>query len=198
MMLSQEEDIEVIDEAVDGVTAAEVVGRCLPDVILMDERMPKSDGIQACLELKGIAPTARIIMLTVSENDADLYAAVKAGASGYLLKDAPVDDVAYAIRVVAAGQSLISPPVASKLLAEFRQLARSDASTRVPAPPLTDRELEVLRFVSEGVTNQAIAGRLAMSETAVTSHVRNMVEKLQLHSRMEAALSSPRAAVGCP
>ncbi|MGN6132395.1 MAG: response regulator, partial [Nocardioidaceae bacterium] len=143
MLLGVEDDIEVVGEAGDGVAATELAATAVPDVILMDVRMPKRSGIEACVAIKEIAPTARIIMLTVSDEEADLYDAVKNGASGYLLKDSSIDEVAQAIRVVADGQSLISPSMAIKLLDEFKQMSRSDRST-VPTPRLTDRELEVL------------------------------------------------------
>jgi two-component system NarL family response regulator len=191
MLLSVEEDIEVVGEAGDGVAAAELAGTAVPDVILMDVRMPKRSGIEACASIKDVAPTARIIMLTVSDEEADLYDAVKNGASGYLLKDSSIDEVAQAIRVVADGQSLISPSMAIKLLDEFKQMSRSDRQ-QVPSPRLTDRELEVLKLVAQGLNNREIAKRLFISENTVKNHVRNILEKLQLHSRMEAVMYAVR------
>jgi DNA-binding NarL/FixJ family response regulator len=163
----------------------------VPDVVLMDIRMPKLSGIEACAAIKEAAPTARIIMLTVSDEEADLYEAVKNGASGYLLKDSSIDEVAQAVRVVADGQSLISPSMAIKLLDEFKQMSRADRST-VPTPRLTERELEVLRLVAQGLNNREIAKRLFISENTVKNHVRNILEKLQLHSRMEAVMYAVR------
>jgi two-component system NarL family response regulator len=191
MLLSVEEDIEVVGEAGDGVAAAELAGTAVPDVILMDVRMPKRSGIEACASIKEVAPTARIIMLTVSDEEADLYDAVKNGASGYLLKDSSIDEVAQAIRVVADGQSLISPSMAIKLLDEFKQMSRSDRQ-QVPSPRLTERELEVLKLVAQGLNNREIAKRLFISENTVKNHVRNILEKLQLHSRMEAVMYAVR------
>jgi len=191
MLLGVEDDIEVVGEAGDGVAATELAGRAVPDVILMDVRMPKRSGIEACVAIKEIAPTARIIMLTVSDEEADLYDAVKNGASGYLLKDSSIDEVAQAIRVVADGQSLISPSMAIKLLDEFKQMSRSDRQ-QVPTPRLTDRELEVLKLVAQGLNNREIAKRLFISENTVKNHVRNILEKLQLHSRMEAVMYAVR------
>ncbi len=191
MLLGVEDDIEVVGEAGDGVAATELAASAVPDVILMDVRMPKRSGIEACVAIKEVAPTARIIMLTVSDEEADLYDAVKNGASGYLLKDSSIDEVAQAIRVVADGQSLISPSMAIKLLDEFKQMSRTDRQ-QVPSPRLTDRELEVLKLVAQGLNNREIAKRLFISENTVKNHVRNILEKLQLHSRMEAVMYAVR------
>jgi two-component system NarL family response regulator len=191
MLLGVEDDIQVVGEAGDGVAATELAASTVPDVILMDVRMPKRSGIEACVAIKDVAPTARIIMLTVSDEEADLYDAVKNGASGYLLKDSSIDEVAQAIRVVADGQSLISPSMAIKLLDEFKQMSRSDRQ-QVPSPRLTDRELEVLKLVAQGLNNREIAKRLFISENTVKNHVRNILEKLQLHSRMEAVMYAVR------
>ncbi len=191
MLLGVEDDIEVVGEAGDGVAATELAATAVPDVILMDVRMPKRSGIEACIAIKEAAPTARIIMLTVSDEEADLYDAVKNGASGYLLKDSSIDEVAQAVRVVADGQSLISPSMAIKLLDEFKQMARSDRP-QGPTPRLTDRELEVLKLVAQGLNNREIAKRLFISENTVKNHVRNILEKLQLHSRMEAVMYAVR------
>jgi two-component system NarL family response regulator len=191
MLLSVEEDIEVVGEASDGLAATDLAATTVPDVILMDVRMPKRSGIEACVAIKDVAPTARIIMLTVSDEEADLYDAVKNGASGYLLKDSSIDEVAQAVRVVADGQSLISPSMAIKLLDEFKQMSRTDRQ-QVPSPRLTDRELEVLRLVAKGHNNREIARQLFISENTVKNHVRNILEKLQLHSRMEAVMYAVR------
>ena len=191
MLLGVEDDIEVVGEAGDGVAATELAATAVPDVILMDVRMPKRSGIEACVAIKDVAPTARIIMLTVSDEEADLYDAVNNAASGYLLKDSSSDEVAQAIRVVADGQSLISPSMAIKLLDEFKQMSRTDRQ-QVPSPRLTDRELEVLKLVAQGLNNREIAKRLFISENTVKNHVRNILEKLQLHSRMEAVMYAVR------
>jgi DNA-binding NarL/FixJ family response regulator len=191
MLLGVESDIEVVGEAADGISAAALAASTQPDVVLMDVRMPRQTGIEACAALKDAAPQARIIMLTVSDDEADLYDAVKSGASGYLLKDSSIEEVAQAIRVVADGQSLISPSMAIKLLDEFKQMARTDRQA-VPTPRLTERELEVLRLVAQGLNNREIAKQLFISENTVKNHVRNILEKLQLHSRMEAVMYAVR------
>ncbi len=191
MLLNVESDIEVVGEAADGASAVRLATDMAPDVVLMDVRMPRQTGIEACTAIKDAAPNARIIMLTVSDEEADLYEAVKNGASGYLLKDSSIDEVAQAVRVVADGQSLISPSMAIKLLDEFKQMSRSDRTT-VPTPRLTERELEVLRLVAQGLNNREIAKQLFISENTVKNHVRNILEKLQLHSRMEAVMYAVR------
>ena len=191
MLLGVEDDIEVVGEASDGIAGTELAASAVPDVILMDVRMPKLSGIEAITAVRNAAPGARIVMLTVSDEEADLYEAIKGGASGYLLKDASIDEVAQAVRVVADGQSLISPSMAMKLLDEFKQMSRTDRQ-QLPTPRLTDRELEVLKLVAQGLNNREIAKRLFISENTVKNHVRNILEKLQLHSRMEAVMYAVR------
>jgi DNA-binding NarL/FixJ family response regulator len=149
-------------------------------------------GTEACVTIKQLAPSAKIIMLTMSDEEADLYDAIKNGASGYLLKDASIDEVAQAIRLVADGQSLISPSMAAKLLEEFKTISRSGGKPEEIAPRLTDRELEVLNLVARGLNNREIARDLYISENTVKNHVRNILEKLQLHSRMEAVMYAVR------
>jgi two-component system NarL family response regulator len=190
--LALEPGIVVVGECGDGREALDRAAETLPDVILMDVRMPRHDGIQACSAIKEAVPSAKILMLTMSEDEADLYEAIKAGASGYLLKDLPIDEVASSIRAVHTGQSLISPTLASKLLTEFAAMVKRGDSAPVPNPRLTPREMEVLRLVARGMNNRDIARDLFISENTVKNHVRNMLEKLQLHSRMEAVVYAVR------
>jgi two-component system NarL family response regulator len=192
MLIAAEDDIDVVGEASDGDEAAELAASTVPDVVLMDVRMPKRSGIEACRTIKQVAPSAKIIMLTVSDEEGDLYDAIKNGASGYLLKDASIDQVAQAIRVVADGQSLISPSMAAKLLEEFKSITSVGSKPDVIMPKLTDRELEVLNLVAHGLNNREIARDLYISENTVKNHVRNILEKLQLHSRMEAVMYAVR------
>jgi DNA-binding NarL/FixJ family response regulator len=194
MVLGQEDDVAVVGEAGDGTEALALANELLPDVVLMDIRMPRRDGIEACTAIKDAVPSAKIIMLTMSDEEGDLYEAIKAGATGYLLKEIPIDEVATAVRAVASGQSLISPAMAAKLLSEFAtMMKRSDERpTSVPAPRLTDRELQVLKLVARGMNNRDIAKELFISENTVKNHVRNILEKLQLHSRMEAVVYAVR------
>ncbi len=191
MVIGALDGIELVGEADNGKDAVDVAVRTDPDVVLLDVRMPARSGIETCAELKSVMPSVRIVMLTASDEETDLYDAIKSGASGYLLKDASIDEVAKAVRLVADGQSLISPAMAVKLLDEFKQLANSSAAT-VTVPRLTDRELEVLRLVARGSSNREIARDLFISENTVKNHVRNILEKLQLHSRMEAVMYAVR------
>jgi DNA-binding NarL/FixJ family response regulator len=193
MVLEQEPDIDVVGEASDGTEAVTVAGDKLPDVVLMDVRMPRRGGIDACTAIKDVVPSAKIIMLTISDEEADLYEAVRAGAMGYLLKEISIEEVASAIRAVHGGQSLISPSMASKLLTEFAAISkRSEERQQVPTPRLTDREMEVLKLVARGLNNRDIAKELFISENTVKNHIRNILEKLQLHSRMEAVVYAVR------
>jgi DNA-binding NarL/FixJ family response regulator len=195
IVLGTEPDIEVVGQASDGAEAVEKAGEWLPDVVLMDVRMPRSSGIEACRAIKDVAPSARIVILTMSDEEDDLFDAIKAGASGYLLKDIPLDQVAESVRSVHGGQSLISPSMAGKLITEFAALARRDDSEppqQVPAPKLTDREMQVLKLVARGMNNRDIAKELFISDNTVKNHVRNILEKLQIHSRMEAVMVAVR------
>ncbi|MDQ3645509.1 MAG: response regulator transcription factor [Actinomycetota bacterium] len=193
MVLEGEADIEVVAEASDGFEALERAEQSSPDVVLMDVRMPKRSGIDATRAIKETLPSTHVLMLTISDEEADLYEAIKAGASGYLLKEISIDEVASAVRSVYQGQSLISPSMASKLLTEFATMVkRQDERTQIPAPRLTDRELEVLKLVAKGLNNRDIGAELFISENTVKNHVRNILEKLHLHSRMEAVVYAVR------
>ncbi|MEX2293789.1 MAG: response regulator transcription factor [Acidimicrobiales bacterium] len=193
MVLETEEGIEVVGEAEDGEDAIAKVEDMAPDVVLMDIRMPRVSGIEATRAIAERVPAAKILMLTVSDEEEDLYEAIKAGATGYLLKEISIEEVATAIRAVVGGQSLISPSMASKLLTEFTSLTKkAEDRQSVSTPRLTDRELEVLKLVAEGMSNREIAGELFISENTVKNHVRNILEKLHLHSRMEAVVYAVR------
>jgi two-component system NarL family response regulator len=193
MVLEGEDDIEVVGEASDGHEAIEQAEKTTPDVVLMDVRMPKRSGIEATRAIKDVLPSTKILMLTISDEEADLYEAIKAGASGYLLKEISIEEVANAVRQVQAGQSLISPSMASKLLTEFASMVkRRDERSQVPGPRLTERELEVLKLVAKGMNNRDIGAELFISENTVKNHVRNILEKLHLHSRMEAVVYAVR------
>jgi len=196
VVLQGEAGLEVVGQASDGVEAVTLATEVVPDVVLMDIRMPKMTGIEAARQMKEVAPSAKIVILTISDEDDDLFEAIRAGASGYLLKDIPLDELADSVRAVHGGQSLINPSMAGKLLTEFATLARRDAdegpAKHAPAPKLTEREMEVLRLVARGMNNRDIAKELFISENTVKNHVRNILEKLQIHSRMEAVMIAVR------
>jgi two-component system NarL family response regulator len=189
VVLSTEDDITVVAEAEDGAEAVAKAEEMAPDVVLMDVRMPRVGGIEAARRIRETLPSTRILMLTVSDDEEDLFDAIKAGANGYLLKEISVEEVASAIHSVMQGESRISPSMAAKLLHEFNMLARVAAEReQLPAPVLTARELEVLKLVAKGMSNKEVADELYIAENTVKNHVRNILEKLHLHSRMEAVV----------
>ncbi len=193
MVLEQEKDIDLVGEAGDGAEAVNIAQDTMPDVVLMDVRMPRRGGIEATSQIKAIAPHTKILMLTISDEEADLYGEIKAGASGYLLKAISIEEVANAIRQVHAGQSMISPSMASKLLTEFATMVKkTDEKPAAAQPRLTEREMEVLRLVAKGRNNRDIAKELFISENTVKNHIRNILEKLHLHSRMQAVVYAVR------
>jgi two-component system NarL family response regulator len=190
MVLGADADLELV-EVGDGDQAIAAVEETPADVVLLDVRMPGRSGVEVCKTIKSISPSTGIIMLTASDEESDLYESIRSGASGYLLKDGSTyDQVAEAVRLVAAGQSLISPSMATKLLDEFVQMSRSPAPATAQ---LTQRELQVLRLVAKGLSNREIAEELFISENTVKNHIRNMLEKLQMKSRMEAAMYAVRS-----
>jgi DNA-binding NarL/FixJ family response regulator len=197
LVLEPEDDIEVVGEAADTAAAVQAVLDHLPDVVLMDLRMPGGGGLEATRRIRALHPEARVIVLTVSDDDADLFEAVKAGAVGYLLKEVSIEEVADAIRTVAAGNSLLSPAMTNKLLGSYSALAQGSVAApgraAAPAGPhLTDRELEALGGIARGLSNREIAAELGIAENTVKNHVRGVLEKLGVKSRTEAALLAVR------
>ncbi|HET9060410.1 MAG TPA: response regulator transcription factor [Acidimicrobiales bacterium] len=187
VVLSGNDDIEVVGEAGDGEEAVARAQELQPDVVLMDVRMPRLSGIDAARHIRRMLPGTEVLMLTVSDDEDDLYEAIKAGANGYLLKEVAVEEIAETVRAIVQHQAVISPTMTTKLIAEFRSLARR-ASERdeLPPPGLTDREMQVLSLMAQSRSNKEIAASLFISENTVKNHVRNILEKLHLHSRMEA------------
>jgi DNA-binding NarL/FixJ family response regulator len=184
-------DMLVVGEARDGMEAIEQAAELQPDVVLMDVRMPSVNGIEAARRIRTAQPGVRILMLTESEDEEDLYGAVRAGATGYLLKEVAIDEIADAIRAVAMGQALVSPSMTTKLLSEFNALSRRLEEEHY-GRRLTDRELEVLRLIARGMSNKDIGVELVIAENTVRNHVRNILEKLQVRSRVEAAMYAVR------
>lgn len=199
VVLDDEVDIEVVAEAGDGTEAVSLAAELHPDVVLMDVRMPHLSGIEATQQIRALVPAVQILMLTVSDEEDDLYQAIRAGATGYLLKEVSAEEVPEAIRAVTRGESRISPNMAAKLLTEFKALA--DRATRrqdTPAPSLTARELDVLKLVARGMSNREVGDCLFISENTVKNHVRSILEKLHLHTRMEAAMYAVRQRIVDP
>ncbi|MGO9875482.1 MAG: response regulator [Acidimicrobiia bacterium] len=192
LVLEDEADIEVVAEAGDGLDAVERIVELIPDLVLMDVVMPGVSGIEATRRVRALVPNVKVAILTVSEKDEDLFSAVRAGATGYLLKEVSIEELPEAVRAVARGHSLISPTMASRLLTEFNALSRRVEEEHGTVPRLSDRELEVLRLVARGLSNRDIATELVIAENTVKNHVRNILEKLQLRSRMEAAMYAVR------
>jgi DNA-binding NarL/FixJ family response regulator len=185
MIVQSQPDMTVVGEAADGKEAIELVRRERPDVVLMDIRMPHVDGIQATREVAGIA---RVVILTTFELDEYVFDALAAGASAFLLKAAPPEDLIKAIRVVAQGEALLAPSVTKRLIEEFARRPEPRARRARELETLTDREREVLIEVARGYTNAEIAARLHVSETTIKTHVAHLLDKLALRDRVQAVI----------
>lgn len=190
-LLTTEADIEVVGEAATGAEAVHEADRLRPDVVVMDLVMPGMDGVEATTEILARHPSAKVLVLTSFGTDARLFPAVKAGALGYLLKDTSPEDLVKAIRQAAQGQSSLNPAIARRLL---RELAGAP-ETATPVEPLTARETEVLRHLAHGCSNDDIASLLDVSEPTVRTHVSNVLAKLNLRNRTQAALYALRSGI---
>ena len=189
LILESEADIEVIGEAEDGAKAIDAVRTLRPDVVLMDIQMPVMDGLAATRQLLGAGgePPARVLILTTFERDEYVFEALRAGASGFLLKNAPPEDLIDAVRIVAEGNGLLAPSVTRRLIEEFAR--RPVAAHRIKdLEHLTEREIEVLRLLARGMTNAEIAAELFVGEATVKTHVSNVLTKLNLRDRAQAVV----------
>jgi DNA-binding NarL/FixJ family response regulator len=187
-LLNAQPDIEVIGEAVNGQDAIAGAARLNPDVILMDVRMPVLDGLQATRQIAANDDHPRILVLTTFDLDDYVYEALRAGASGFLLKDASAGELAEAVRVVAAGDGLLAPGVTRRLIAEFARMGGPRVPARKSVKDLTDRETEVLALVARGMTNGEIAGYLVVAEQTIKTHVSHVLTKLGLRDRAQAVV----------
>jgi len=191
-LLDLQPDIEVVGEANNGREAIECVARAAPDVVLMDIRMPVLDGVAATRDIRAHHPNTQVIVLTTFDDDEYVFEALRAGAVGYLLKDVASDRLAEAIRCAARGESFLQPSVAAKVVAEFTRLADApharERANQALVEPLSDRELEILRLVATGASNKEIAATLVIAEGTVKNHVTNILGKLGVRDRTQAAL----------
>ena len=187
VLLNAQPDIEVIGEAVNGKEAVEQAAALRPDVILMDVRMPVLDGLQATREITACTDPPKILVLTTFDLDDYVYEALRAGASGFLLKDASANELAAAVRLVAAGDALLAPGITRRLIAEFARMGAPRSPAR-KLEGLTERESEVLALVAHGMSNQEIAGRLFVAEQTVKTHVSRILMKLGLRDRTQAVV----------
>ncbi|MGZ4498623.1 MAG: response regulator [Nocardioides sp.] len=193
LILSSEPDVEVVADVADGQEAVRAALRTQPDVVLMDVRMPVLDGIAATSRLAadpGCA--ARVLVLTTFDDDEHVYAALAAGASGFLLKDAPAEELVAAIRVVARGDAMLAPTVTRRLLDQFGR-QRPDAALAARVATLTDREREVLRAMAEGLSNSEVARALVIGEATVKTHVARILQKLGARDRVQAVVAAYRS-----
>jgi len=198
MIIEAEPDITVVGEAGDGVDALEMAERSTPDVVLMDVRMPRMDGIEAARRMLSDRADAaadttpklpRVLMLTTFDLDDYVYAALRAGVSGFMLKDAPAEQLVDAIRVIAAGEALLAPSVTRRLIEDINKRPSRDTTTTVPGlDQLTEREDEVLRLVAKGLSNAEVADQLYLGEATIKTHVGRILMKLNLRDRVQAVV----------
>jgi DNA-binding NarL/FixJ family response regulator len=196
MLLGSEPDIEVVAEAGNGLEAVQKAARFEPTVVLMDIRMPDVDGLQATRQIIAADPSARVLILTTFDLDEYVYEALRAGASGFVLKDDPPEQLIAAVRTVAAGDALLSPAVTRRVIKQFTRVPR-------PSPPkemddLTDRESEIFTLIVDGLSNSEIGERLYISETTVKTHVTHLFQKLGLRDRVQAVVLAYRTGVFGP
>ncbi|MCW2870802.1 response regulator transcription factor [Actinacidiphila oryziradicis] len=188
VLLNAQQDIEVVGEAVDGFRAIEQVAALRPDVVLMDIRMPGLNGLEATREIMAADAGARVLVLTTFDLDEYVYQALRAGASGFLLKDASARQLADAVRIVADGEALLAPTVTKRLIAEFSRLGAPRSPSQERVGELTERETEVLVLVAQGLSNAEIAAHLSVAESTVKTHVSRVLVKLGLRDRTQAAV----------
>ena len=199
MILDAEEDMEVVGECADGTQAVDSVKRLNPDVVLMDIRMPEMDGIEATKRLvEHDGDSLKVLMLTTFDLDEYVYDALRAGASGFLLKDVPADQLVEGIRIVAGGEALLAPSVTSRLIREFSRTPPSQRELPATLEDLTPRELEVFRLLARGLSNAEIAEELVVSETTVKTHVARVLMKLGVRDRVQAVVLAYESGVVAP
>ena len=193
--LLEEQAVEIVGEAVNGYEAVRLVEEHAPDVVLMDLDMPGKHGIDATREIAAVAPLTRVVVLTISDEDADVMDAVIAGACGYLLKDATIQELLRGIAAASKGESLISPSIAAKVLQRVRATSPDVEAAEMLIAQLSDRELQVLKLIANGKDNAQIAGELFISAKTVKNHISNILLKLSIENRIQAAVYAVRSGI---
>ncbi|HYY75202.1 MAG TPA: response regulator transcription factor [Gaiellaceae bacterium] len=193
--LLEEQGLQVVGEAENGQVALRLVGELAPDVVIMDLNMPGLTGVETTRRITGASPLTRVVVLTISVEDDDVMNAVMAGACGYLLKDSSIDQLIAGIRAAAGGESLISPQIAVKLLQRLRAQTTDTGAAATILAELSDRELEVLRLIANGKDNAEIARELFISPKTVKNHISNILMKLQIENRIQAAVYAVRSGI---
>ena len=193
--LLEEHGLAIVGEASTGLEAVRLVRELTPDVVVMDLNMPGISGVEATRQVTSFAPLTRVIVLTISDQDEDVMNAIVAGACGYLLKDASMDDLIKGIASAAVGESLISPHIAAKVLQRVRSTAADAEGAETIRAELSDREIEVLKLIANGKDNAMIAGELHISPKTVKNHISNILMKLQIENRIQAAVYAVRSGI---
>ena len=193
--LLEEQGVHVVGEAADGAQAIRMVRELAPDVVVMDLNMPGMTGVEATRQVTSLAPLTRVVVLTISDQDEDVMNAILAGACGYLMKDSSIQDLMQGIRAAAVGESLISPHIAAKVLQRMRATGTSEQDAETIRAELSDREIEVLKLIANGKDNAQIAGELHISPKTVKNHISNILMKLQIDNRIQAAVYAVRSGI---
>jgi len=193
--LLEEQGVQVVGEAAAGAEAVRAVAELTPEVVVMDLNMPGISGVEATRQITSISPLTRVVVLTISDQDGDVMDAILAGACGYLLKDASIQDLLRGIGAAAIGESLISPTIAAKVLRRVRSSSSQPEIERTIRAELSDREIEVLKLIANGKDNAMIAGELHISPKTVKNHISNILMKLQIENRIQAAVYAVRSGI---
>jgi len=193
--LLEEQGVSIVGEAATGTEAVRIVRELAPDVVVMDLNMPAMGGVEATRHITAVAPLTRVVMLTISDEDSDVMDAILAGACGYLLKDASIQDLVAGIRAAARGESLISPNIAAKVLQRVRATSAQPEIADMIRAELSEREIEVLKLIANGKDNALIAAELHISPKTVKNHISNILMKLQIDNRIQAAVYAVRSGI---
>src|SRR5256885_8183381 len=194
-LLEEQEGVHVVGEASGGAQAVQLVSESAPDVVVMDLNMPGMTGVEATRQISTLAPLTRVVVLTISDQDSDVMDAILAGACGYLLKDASIQELMQGIQSAAIGESLVSPTIAAKVLQRVRASSASHHEAETIQSELSDREIQVLKLIANGKDNAMIAAQLHISPKTVKNHISNILMKLQIENRIQAAVYAVRSGI---